>query len=201
MQSETEYFRRVYEATYEDMLRYTVIKTRRAADIEDILQNAYSRFFSRITRRGHGDIDDPKAYLMSILQKELSGFYRFKIIKAEKEQRMTDGMTELSVEDIEDSAINAEMLGKVWDEIASAPAESYKAFVLYYYLDMTVADIARELNLSESAVKSRIHRLRASVRPMCRMGRACGKPRTACGRRCNRAPIWCITRPAGWRAG
>ena len=56
------------------------------------------------------------------------------------------------------------MLGKVWDEIASAPAESYKAFVLYYYLDMTVADIARELNLSESAVKSRIHRLRASVR-------------------------------------
>ncbi len=30
MQSETEYFRRVYEATYEDMLRYTVIKTRRA---------------------------------------------------------------------------------------------------------------------------------------------------------------------------
>ena len=152
MQSETEYFRRVYEATYEDMLRYTVIKTRRAADIEDILQNAYSRFFSRITRRGHGDIEDPKAYLMSILQKELSGFYRFKI------------MTELSVEDIEDSAINAEMLGKVWDEIASAPAESYKAFVLYYYLDMTVADIARELNLSESAVKSRIHRLRASVR-------------------------------------
>ena len=148
MQSETEYFRRVYEATYEDMLRY----------------NAYSKFFSRITRRGHGDIDDPKAYLMSILQKELSGFYRFKIIKAEKEQRMTDGMTELSVEDIEDSAINAEMLGKVWDEIASAPAESYKAFVLYYYLDMTVADIARELNLSESAVKSRIHRLRASVR-------------------------------------
>ena len=120
MQSETEYFRRVYEATYEDMLRYTVIKTRRAADIEDILQNAYSRFFSRITRRGHGDI--------------------------------------------EESAINAEMLGKVWDEIASAPAESYKAFVLYYYLDMTVADIARELNLSESAVKSRIHRLRASVR-------------------------------------
>lgn len=77
---------------------------------------------------------------------------------------MTGGMTELSVEDIEDSAINAEMLGKVWDEIASAPAESYKAFVLYYYLDMTVADIARELNLSESAVKSRIHRLRASVR-------------------------------------
>ena len=164
MQSETEYFRRVYEATYEDMLRYTVIKTRRAADIEDILQNAYSRFFSRITRRGHGDIDDSKAYLMSILQKELSGFYRFKIIKAEKEQRMTDGMTELSVEDIEDSAINAEMLGKVWDEIASAPAESYKAFVLYYYLDMTVADIPRELNLSTSAVQRRIHRLRPSVR-------------------------------------
>ena len=47
---------------------------------------------------------------------------------------------------------------------ASAPADSYTAFVLYYYLDMTVADIARELNLSESAVKSRIHRLRASVR-------------------------------------
>ena len=46
MRSETEYFRRVYEATYEDMLRYTVIKTRRAADIEDILQNAYSRLFS-----------------------------------------------------------------------------------------------------------------------------------------------------------
>lgn len=34
MQPETEYFRRVYEATYEDMLRYAAIKTRRAADVE-----------------------------------------------------------------------------------------------------------------------------------------------------------------------
>ncbi len=164
MQSETEYFRRVYEATYEDMLRYAVIKTRRPADIEDILQNAYSKFFSRITRRGHGDIEDPRAYLMSILQKELSAFYRFKMIRAERERHITDGMAELSLEDMEDSAINADMLDRVWKEIASAPAKSYKAFVLYYYLDMAVADIARELNLSESAVKSRIHRLRASVR-------------------------------------
>ena len=164
MRPETEYFRGVYEATYEDMLRYAIIKTRRPADVEDILQNAYSKFFSRITRRGHGDIEDPKAYLMSILLKELSAFYRFKIIRAEKERHITDGMAELSLDDIEDSAINTELLGKVWNEIASAPAKSYKAFVLYYYLDMAVADIARELNLSESAVKSRIHRLRAYLR-------------------------------------
>lgn len=55
MQEAREYFRGVYEETYQDMLRYAVIKTRNAADVEDILQNAYTKLYRRIERHGYKD--------------------------------------------------------------------------------------------------------------------------------------------------
>lgn len=39
-----------------------------------------------------------------------------------------------------------------------------KAFLLYYGFDQPIAEIAQSLSLSETAVKSRLHRARAYVR-------------------------------------
>ena len=41
----------------------------------------------------------------------------------------------------------------------------------------------------------------ACVRQTSPTDRRCGKPRTACGRRCSRGRTWSITPPAGWKAG
>ena len=71
------YFDRVYDETYEDMLRYTLVKARRAEDVEDLLQCTYARFYERICRRGHTDIESARAYLVTLLHRELARYYRF----------------------------------------------------------------------------------------------------------------------------
>ena len=159
-----EYFKSVYETTYRDLLRYVVIQTRNAGDVEDIVQNAYMKFYRRIQRRGHHDICDTKAFLMSIVQKELKSYYRFRLTKAERELPLPDDNVLSEAMPLEEVAATEDTLCQVWHIIESAPILSYKAFVLHWYFGMRVPEIATALGLSESSVTSRLFRVRATIR-------------------------------------
>lgn len=163
MKQENAYFQSVYEDTYRDLLRYVVIQTRRAGDEEDILQNAYTKFYKRIRKRGHADIGSADAFLMRIVQQELKTYYRFRMVRAEREEGlMRDVLDERR--DIADEAVDGEMLRQIWHIVSAAPVPSYKAFVLHYYFGMRVPEIAAALALSESSVTSRLHRVRQTIR-------------------------------------
>ncbi len=163
MQSEHNYFRQIYEATYRDLLRYVVIKTRAAADVEDIMQSAYASFYRRITRRGHQDIDNPKAFLVAIVNQELKKYYRFRILRRENECAADEASLPGGDDPCEASESRA-LTDRVWELVRQAPADGYRAFVLHYSFGMTVPEIAKALNLSEAAVKSRLYRLRQTIR-------------------------------------
>lgn len=164
MQGAKEYFRGVYEETYHELLRYVVIKTRSAGDVEDILQNAYLKLYRRIQKRGYADIENANAFMMRVVQKELSTYYRFRLRKAEREQSMPAFEMAGASPDVEDQAINGETLRHIWRVIEGAPALSYKSFVLHYYFGMSVPEIARSLGLSEPNVTSRLYRVRQTLR-------------------------------------
>ncbi|HWS28915.1 MAG TPA: RNA polymerase sigma factor [Clostridia bacterium] len=163
MQEAREYFRDVYEETYQDMLRYAVIKTRNAADVEDILQNAYTKLYRRIERRGYADIDNPAAFMMRVVQKEIVGYYRFRLVKEEKERPLPEYSAADSFS-LEDAAASAETLRSVWKVIEAAPALSYKSFVLHYYFGMSVLETAKALGVSEANITSRLHRVRQTIK-------------------------------------
>ena len=54
--------------------------------------------------------------------------------------------------------ITKENVNKVWEMIKRKDIRIAKIFYLHYGLDMKIIDIAKELNLSESAVKNYIYR-------------------------------------------
>lgn len=54
-----------------------------------------------------------------------------------------------------------EIIRKVLREISP---RAVKAFILYYFFDMTLADIAMELGITPEAAKSRLGRARSRVR-------------------------------------
>ena len=164
MQTQNEYFKSVYDATYHDILRYVVIKSRSASDVEDIIQNAYMKFYNRIQKRGFSDIENPAAFIMSVVQSELKRYYRFRIKRDEREQELNGCVLPDGGASVDDIAINAELIHSVWASIEAAPPLSYKAFVLHYCFGMSVEDTARELGLSASAVTARLYRVRQSVR-------------------------------------
>lgn len=163
MKKENAYFQSVYETTYLDMLRYVVIQTRRAADVEDILQNAYTKFYKRIARHGHDDIGNANAFMMRIVQHELKNYYRFRLITAEREESIPEHTADLRI-DVADEAVNGEMLRAIYGIVRAAPTLSYKSFVLHYYFGMRVPEIAEALGLTESGVTSRLHRVRQTIR-------------------------------------
>ncbi len=157
------YFNRIYEETQQDILRYIVIKTNRANDVEDIFQEVYRSFYERLRRHGNGDIQDAKRYLITIAKKELSRFYQRKTVKAEKECAYDDAVLEES-EPLDDHFFTAEMMKRVWEIVRQEPLLSYKAFTLYYGFSMRISNIASELGITEAAVKQRLMRTRNTIR-------------------------------------
>ena len=130
-----DYFNDVYDATYSDMLRYALVKARCAEGVEDLLQNTYAKFFRRIRQHGHADIGNPRAFLVTLLHKELARYYRFHAVRSEAELRQDLPPAAATQPAAETLGVTALTLSEVWDCVRSMPPLSQKVFLLYYGLD------------------------------------------------------------------
>ncbi len=54
----------------------------------------------------------------------------------------------------------------LWDAVRALPEEARAAVVLFYYEDMTVAEIAKALGIAQGTVKSRLNRARQRLKTM-----------------------------------
>jgi len=70
-----EYFNTVYAETFPAVSRFVVSKCGNILDSEDILQNIYARFFSRIKKKGYEDIESPEAFLINIAKFECKNYF------------------------------------------------------------------------------------------------------------------------------
>ena len=156
-------FNRIYEETHRDVLRYIVAKTNRADDVEDILQEVYRSFYVHLCRNGAQSVRFEKQYLIAIAKKELARFYRSTSIRTEKELSLPED-AEGSAEPLDERFFTAEAAKRTWEIVRREPLASYKAFTLYYGFSMRICDIAREVGLSEQAVKQRLLRTRNKIR-------------------------------------
>ena len=64
----------------------------------------------------------------------------------------------------EETVINRAAAGQVMEAAKTLSPDSYRVFVLYYGFEMSVSEIAKETQLGEEAVKSRLYRGRNAVR-------------------------------------
>ena len=164
MNSQKRYFDEVYQKVYRDLLRYAVIHMEQPTDAEDVLQNVFVAFYRRISRFGHLDILIPKAFLMRMLQREISRWNEQSrkdenLFSLEQEAECTDPEVQ-----IEDLVLNRRMAETVMEAAGKLPADSYRVFVLYYGYELSTDEIARELDISREAVKTRLFRARNAVR-------------------------------------
>lgn len=157
------YFNRIYEQTHLDILRYLVVKTNRANDVEDLFQEVYRSFYARLKRNGSIDIRNAKQYLISIAKKELAKFYRSKSLKAERECPLDDECLQ-ETEQLDDQFFTQEMMKRVWLIVQDEPLLSYKTFTLYYGFSQSISEIASALGMTEAAVKQRLMRTRNNIR-------------------------------------
>ena len=161
MNDVTETFNTVYDATFRELMRYCLLKAP-LEDAHDLLQNTYAQFYRMLAKKGSGAIRDPKAYLMTVLKHEIAGFYRFRAKRKEIPLEAIENEPDnVSAEDL---SLDFAAVDEILSRIKTEPESTQRMFLLYYGYGMKLGDIAKEMGTTDSAVKSRLVRVRRKLR-------------------------------------
>ena len=170
MKMDKSYFEKVYEQTHRSLIRYAIVHLDDPTDAEDALQNVYVDFYRRIQQYGHFDILSPEAFLIKMLKREIIQNYKE---RERRRLRFVDEIREdrIPEEPFEDVVMDRALAEEIFRNAKALPKEMYRTFVLYYGYEMSVSEIASQLDVSKEAVKSRLLRARNILKQ--RMGETC----------------------------
>lgn len=152
-------FEPIYNKTYKEVLNYVVVHCNSLEDVNDIIQDTYIELYKKLKKSNRIDLENIKAFIIGIAKNVLKKYYR--IHYKEKNNIISLENEELQIEDnidIELEFITKENVSYIWNILQNKNIQIAKIFYLYYGLDMKIIDIARELNITESATKNYIYR-------------------------------------------
>ena len=131
------------------IFRLAYARTGSRADAEDIMQEVFVRLLR--TRPDFADRAHARAWLLRVAANCANDWFRAPWRR--REGPLTDSLPAPEHED-----------GGVVEAVLALPAKYRAAVHLYYYEELSVAEIAKITGKSESAVKSRLFRARAMLR-------------------------------------
>jgi RNA polymerase sigma-70 factor (ECF subfamily) len=120
----------------------------------DCVQEAFTRAFVRWARVSR--LDDPAGWVRHVALNKIRDHFR----KVERGRRALERLHT----DAPEAAAPATEPSDLADRLASLPAQQRIAAALFYVEDLSVAEIAHAMNLSDGAVKYHLHAARASLR-------------------------------------
>lgn len=151
----------IYNSTYNDILKFILIRCRNQDDIHDLIQNTYLSFYKRY--KAKGDIREPKRYLIKIAKHELFEYYgisafrkkHIPVFSQQEDETFESFEAELCREEADDDKL---MCRDIWQYIKGCDILTFKIFTLYFSHDLKIRDIAKSLDVNESTVKNRLYR-------------------------------------------
>lgn len=163
-------FDEIYDETYNDILKYVVLRSNNLEDAQDIVQNTYIALFKQMFKKK--DIQDSTSYLKGIASHKVMDYYRFKYrakivsLFEKKDESATILDFVPSEEDIEKITIRKENVENIWSFLKTKKTVISKIFFLYYYCDETIDEIANDLSLTSSNVKNHLYRTLKELKDM-----------------------------------
>ena len=150
-------FNDLYEQSYQEVSKYVVCNCSKIDDIEDIIQNIYLEVFKLVKNNKEINL----SYIMGITKNKVKDYYRFKykdkiLSFFNKEEIPYENIP--SNFNLEKTYLNKYDAEKVWSYLKKKNIIIFKVFYLYYYIDLSLKEIATTLNISESNVKHYLYR-------------------------------------------
>lgn len=134
---------------------------------QEICQQVYVAFYKNMEKISPELV---KAWLMRCTQNALIDHYRRSKVKrevyAEDIMPMEAGnlLVEKSVEKCEDCLAKKELVGKILREVKQVNLQWYEVLVLHCIEELSHAEAAKRLNVSETVFRARLSRARAYIR-------------------------------------
>lgn len=155
-QETLEKFDKLYNDSYQTVLKYVICKCSNIEDVKDIVQNIYLDLLRKLDKDKSFDIDI--SYVMGVAKNKVNQYYRFnykvKIVSLFSKQDDISLIDVVSSEvDLSKDVIRKDDLEFVWNFIKRKKIIVFKIFYLYYYCDLTIESISKELNITISGVK------------------------------------------------
>lgn len=157
-------FNEIYDKTHLDLLKYVIIKCHNIDDTKDIMQETYLELWNILNKKELSDIN-MKSYLIGIANNKIKKHYTLlQKLKTVSLFETNDKDIELidTIEDdidINDIIIKKDDWNAIWQYIKSKKNQDIpKIFYLYYKLELSIKEIATELNSGESYIKHLIYR-------------------------------------------
>ncbi len=163
-QSNLKLFNSIYKETYEDILKYVVIKCHNMNDVNDIVQETYFELWKALSNK-QLDLSNIKPYIMGIasnkIKKHFKLIYKIRTISLFDTNEFDSEFID-SIKDkvnIEDLVISGDSWKDIWAYLKQKKNVNIpKIFYLHYKLDYTIKEISNILNLSESNIKNLLYR-------------------------------------------
>ena len=154
-------FEEIYQKTYLNTLKFITLRCYQIEDINDILQDTYVQFFKILRQKRNIDIEKSQAYIYGIAKFVIKRHYSKK--KKEKISLclVNTKQEESEIKDdfnLEETFMTKENAHTVFDYLKKKDLQTSQIFYLYFIFGMKIAEIAQELNLTQSNVKNRIYR-------------------------------------------
>lgn len=159
-------FDTLYHETIDSLSQYVFFRVKARQDGEDILQQVYTDFYLYITSKGKS-VDYPLSYLKSMADKHLATLYSKAALA---EETPVDHLSELLEDpeaEFEALILDRVLAEQVWAQIEELPVIDQKILGGYFRFQLSYAEIAQEVHLSENAVKLRFHRAIKHLRDVC----------------------------------
>ncbi|HEY2794138.1 MAG TPA: RNA polymerase sigma factor [Micromonosporaceae bacterium] len=142
----------IYQARYRRLVALVAMVTGSLPDAEEAVQEAFVR---ALGRAGRG-VDDPEAWLYRVAINHVRSRWR----------RLTVARRHAATDEPLVTSGNPEDRLVLMAALQRLPYAQREALALHYVADMSVADIARRLDLPTGTVKARLSRGREALRAL-----------------------------------
>ncbi len=157
-----ENFEEIYNSTYKQTLKYIICKSSNIEHVNDLIQDTYVELYKILKNKKYIVLENYQNYIIGIAKKKIQKHYgllyqlkTFSICSNEEKEYEIEIPDNLDLEADIITKLNAE---KVWKFIKKKNTKTIKIFYLYYYSELKISQIAKELKMTESNVKNILYR-------------------------------------------
>lgn len=153
-------FEAIYQATVSRLSKHVFFKVQNLEDAQDLVQDLYFDLYKHM-QQCTSRIDHPQAYLIQMANNALTRYYQDKLRRPvtliDDEIDWFEAIADETK--LEEEVLDAITSETLWKTIL-ALGEPEKSFMIARYrFDMSFVDLAKEFNLPETTIKSKVYKV------------------------------------------